>query len=82
MQCIVYVFRQLSANTVHSDEVINAGTRDTLQTAELPEQLSAPLRAQSGNFLKSRSSPRFGALLAVPGDGKSMRFVANLLNQK
>ena len=52
MQRIVYVFGQLSANTVHFDEVVDPGARDALQSTELSQQLPAFFRSQTGNLLE------------------------------
>ncbi len=53
MQRIVYGFSEFSANTVHLDEIVHPGPADALETAKLPQKLSALLRPQPGYLLQS-----------------------------
>ena len=82
MEGIVYALRQRAANAAHGHQVVDAGTDDALQPAELAQQFASFLRAKARYFFQPRRAARFRAPLAMPGNRKAMRLVANLLNQE
>ncbi len=61
--------------------ILDRGVRDPLQSTELFHQLLAPFGAKPGYALQHRGVTHTCAPLAVAGDGKSVRFVADLLYQ-
>jgi hypothetical protein len=82
MKLIVYRFGQRATNPVHFDEIVDAGTGDTLEPSELAQQFSPLLGAESRNLFEWRPTPRPGPPLAVSRDSKPMRLVSHLLDQQ
>ena len=81
MQSLIDGLRELAANTVYFFQVLDTGARDALQPAELPQQFAALARPQSWHGFQHGFSARFGATMAMTGNGKSMCLVANSLYQ-
>jgi hypothetical protein len=80
-QLIVYGFGEASPDTPDTDEILHPRTLHALQATELAQQLPALFRPQSRYLFERRRPPRFTASLPVPGNGKSMRLVTQLLDE-
>ena len=68
VELIVYRFRERAADTTHFNEVIDTCPHDTLQPAELPQQLAPLLRTKTRNLFKRRLPALLRPPLAVARD--------------
>ena len=78
---LVYQLGQTAGNTPDPCEIVDTGAGDSLQTAELAQQVPAPLRSNAGNAFQRRSHTPRVTPRPVPCDRETVRFVAQLLNQ-
>lgn len=60
MQGVVDRLSQFATDAMYLLKIVDAGTRNALQTAELPEQIASLAWAQPGNGFKNRLSACFG----------------------
>ena len=81
MQMVIDSLRKSPADALNPGEIRDTGLKNALQTAELAQQRAATLRSETGNGLQAGSPPGLRAALPVPGNCKSVRLIANLLNQ-
>ena len=81
MQFTVNFFSQLLADALNLGEVIDAGVDDTLEPAETGQQLLAPLCPDTVDTLQTGGNPGLAPPCAVPGNGKPVGLVANLLDE-
>ena len=81
MQVVVDSFCKRPADASDLDEVIDTGIAYALQSPKLFQQLAAPLRPQTRNLFQLRRASSLGATLTMTGNGESVSFVANLLDQ-
>jgi hypothetical protein len=81
VQLIVYGFGEAPPDTPDTDKILHPGTLHALQATELPQQLPALFRPQSRYLFQRRGPPRFPPPLPVPGNGKAMRLVTQLLDE-
>src|SRR5437867_2514264 len=81
MELLVDFFRELATDPHDLRQVLDARAHDALQPAEPREQLLAAFGADPCNALQRRSDAPLGASRAVPGDGETVRFVANPLDE-
>src|SRR2546430_1221861 len=81
MELPVDLFRELSADPLDLREVLHARAYDALQPAEAREQLLAAFCADPGYALQRGGGAPLGASRPVPGDGETVRLVANPLDQ-
>src|SRR5882762_246219 len=81
MEFPVDLFRELSTDPLDLRQVLDARPHDALQPAETREQLLAAFGADPGYALQRRGRAPLGASRPVPGDGETVRLVANPLDQ-
>src|SRR5947207_6129705 len=81
MELPVDLFRELSTDPLDLRQVFDARAHDAFQPPEPREQLPAAFGAYPRNALQRRRGAPLGASRAVPGDGETMRLVANPLDQ-
>ncbi len=82
MKSRVNFVRQRRADAGHARQIIRPGAHHLLQAAEMSEErLTAPV-ANSGYLFKHRGGACLGAPLTVAGDGKTVCFIADLLDEK
>jgi hypothetical protein len=81
MESVINSPRQFDADAVHLGKILNAGLRQLLQTAELSEQRLPTLGADTGDVVESGNRAGLGPALAMAGDGETMRFITDLLDQ-
>lgn len=80
MKSRVNFARQSRTDAGHARQVIDPGAHYLLQATEMSEKrLAAPI-PYPGYFFKHRGSTRFSAPLAVTGNGKTVRLIADLLD--
>src|ERR1039457_385318 len=72
---------EIAPEAAHFCEIVDTGTQNPLQAAELLQQLASLHRAQARNGFEYRLTVAFSPLSPVSRDGKSMRLVAHALNQ-
>jgi hypothetical protein len=72
---------ELAADAVYFRKIVNAGSRNALQAAELAQQFAPFARPESRNRFEHGLRTRFGAPRAVSRNRESMRLVANALDQ-
>src|SRR5882672_2588023 len=81
MESPVDLFREFATDALDLRQVLDAGAHHALQPAEAREQLLAAFGADPGDAFQRRSSAPLGASRPVPGDGETVRLVANPLDQ-
>lgn len=81
MKNIIYPLRQLFADPRNTSQVLHAGPRYFLQTAELLQQSLTPLGSQTFDPFQYRGIARLRPPLPMAGDGKPVGFIAYLLDK-
>ena len=81
MQLGVDLPGQTIADSGDLGQLRDPGPHQLRQAAELAQKLLTAFRTEARDVLQRRSIARPGAALAMAGDGKPMRLVANLLDQ-
>src|SRR5207248_2609810 len=70
-----------SADARHAREIVDAGRLHAAQAAEMREQRAAPRCADAADVLQRRGCARLASPRTVALDRKTMRLVADLLQQ-
>jgi hypothetical protein len=81
MKMIIEAPRKRRADPCDLLEFCHARTQHTLQAAEMLEQRTPFRRAQARNALENRLTIPLGAPAAMTGNGETVCFVANSLDQ-
>ena len=81
MKTIVDRLRGLAIDTAYLHQFFHTRRLHAVQAAKGVQQQLALANANPGNFLETLATSRLGACLAMPGNGKAMRFVTDLLDQ-
>ncbi len=72
---------QLLADAGHLGQLINPGFFHLLQSPQVFEQRLTTLGPDAGNILQAAAGAGLGAASTVPGDGKTVGFIANVLDE-
>ncbi len=81
MEALIDHFCKFMADSLHPFQVLNPGTSQLLQTTKLLQQALATLRPDTIDLLQDRAFPPLVPSLAMPGNGKPVCFIPNLLYQ-
>ncbi len=81
MQGGVNGFRQGFADSLNFSHFINTRLTNFLNAAKIPDQLPAALRAHTLNTFQRRLPALLISTRPMPSDGKTVRLVADVLNQ-
>ena len=73
---------QLQTDPLDPGEGFYTGTADFPESAKLPHQLLATFRSEPRNVFQSRFLSGLGTALPVPGDGKAVCFITQMLDQQ
>ncbi len=73
--------RQVCRDARHLRQLFRCGFQDAFDRPKAAQQRLAPCRTDAGHLVQPRSQPQPGALVAVRGDRKAVRFVADALDQ-
>src|ERR1700692_2972769 len=79
MEVFIDHLGEFSPEAANLDEIIDAGTENSLEAAEFFQQLSPLHRTQARNGFENRLAVTFGALFAMTCNCKAMCFVAHAL---
>ena len=81
MHDAVDLLGQGAVDARHLGQLFDAGAFDAAQPAEVGEQLPSALRPHAGNFLQFGLLAFFLAPLTVSGDGETVCFITDVLQQ-
>ena len=81
MQSAEYFFSQQAADTGDAGKLLNPGLAHALQAAKVIQQGASAPGANSWYAFQFGPGCRLLPLTAMPGDGETMRFITNLLDQ-
>ena len=81
MEVLIDYLGELAPEAAYLYEIVDAGTQNPLQAAELLQQLASFHRPQARNGFEYRLAMAFRPLAPVSGDRESMRLVAHALDQ-
>src|ERR1700685_2950823 len=81
VEMLIDHFGQFAPEPPHLHEILDSGTQEPLQAAELLQQLASLDRAQARNGLEYRLAMALRAFATVSGYGETMRLVAHALDQ-
>ena len=81
MQRLIDGLRKLVADAMHFLEIFDAGAGNTLQSAELAQQLPAFAGPETRDGFQYRFPACFGATMAMTGNRKTMRLVTDSLDE-
>jgi len=72
---------QFAADAGHTTQIFDARIRNTLQSAEMPQQFAATFGTDARDTFQRRFAAFFVAARGVTGDGEAVRLVADVLDQ-
>ena len=81
MKSPIYLLCQYAAYALDSRQILDTRSTDALKTAKLFEQALPPFRAYPPNRLQCGCPVSIFSALTVAGNGKTVCFVPDLLNQ-
>lgn len=81
MQRIKNLLGQVMTYARHTGQLFNAGLTYAANSAKMIEQGLTPPCPDTGNTFQRRGGGGFLASASVAGNGKTVRFVANLLHE-